>query len=185
MSDTKEIFKKLDEHFNLIKSHLKAEYEAITAGRAMPSVLNNIMVDAYDVQNPLNQVASVILEGPQSLFVSPYDKSLASKIEMAINAADLGISASAVAEGVRVSFPPVTLEKREELKKLAKVKLEGAKLSIKPFRERVVNEMKAMEKDGWSQDEHKRGKVELQDKTDAFIKELEEIYKAKEKSLSE
>ena len=172
MSDTKEIFKHLNSSFNLIKEHLKAEYGAITAGKAMPSVLDNIMVDAYDVQTPLKQVASVNLEGPQSLFISPYDKSLVSKVETAINSADLGLSASAVSEGVRVSFPPITLEKREELKKLAKSKLEVAKVSIKPHREKAINEMKAMEKDGWSKDEHKQSKDELQEKVNEFTKEF-------------
>ena len=154
MQNTKDLFLTLDKQIEGIESNLVDSYMSINEGQAIPSVLNVVMVDVYGTKVPLQQISTINIEGAKSLIISPYDVNQTKIIEQAITSAKLGLSVSSFDSGVRVTFPPMTEENRVELQKMAKQKFEDAKNKIKPHREKIINEIKIMEKEGMSKDDH-------------------------------
>lgn len=160
---------------------LGKEYASLHTGQATPMVLDSIMVDSYGTKQPLRNVASISIEDPKTLRVTPWDKEHVKEIEKEIQKSDLGLSVAVDQTGLRVIFPPLTQENREKLAKLTKAKLEDARVSIRKEREDVLREIDRMSREGgMSEDEKNRGKTELQEIVDAANKKLEEIFKAKE-----
>ncbi len=184
MEELKKLFSNLDEKLEQIKKNLSEQYAGINEGHAMPSALDSVMVDVFGTQTPIQHIATISREGVTSLVVSPFDVNQTKNIETAIVNADLGLSAASFGSGVRVTFPPMTEENREGLKKLAKQKLEDAKNTMKPNREKVINEMKKLEKDGMSKDDHASAKKDLQKTVDDFVSDLSQMYDKKTKALS-
>ena len=184
MEELKELFSNLDNKLDQIKKNLSEQYAGINEGHAMPSVLDPVRVDVFGAQTPIQHIATISREGMTSLVISPFDANQTKDIESAITNANLGLSVSSFGSGVRVTFPPMTEENRESLKKLAKQKLEDAKNLMKPNREKVINEMKKLEKDGMSKDDHAVAKKDLQKTVDDFVSDLSQMYDKKTKALS-
>lgn len=163
---------------------LQKEFAGVRTGRANITLLDGVMIDSYGVKTPLNQVASLSVEGPRSLRVVPWDKGLIPEIEKGITAADLGVSTGSDDEGVRVNFPELTAENRENLVRIAKKKQEEAKVSLRNVRGEFVKDIETAQKDGEiSEDDAKRYKDELQKKVGAIQKELDALGDAKEKEI--
>ena len=121
-------FKKLDEKVNIILTHFVEEISSLRTGRASPSLVENIKIEAYGAINPLRNVASITLDDPKTLIVQPWDRSLINAIQKAIEASSLGVKPVAVKDFIRVSLPPLTEERRAPLVKLLKEKLEEARI---------------------------------------------------------
>lgn len=167
-----------------IADWLKREYQSIRTGMASPAILDNIKIEAYGVPTPLNQLASVQIEGAKSLIVAPYDKSINKQIEKAIIDENLGVSVVGTDTGVRISFPDLTAERRDMLGKLAKQKLEDARVSVRKERDTVWNAIQAAEKEGEiTEDERYTQKEKMEEMVKNFNKELEEILKNKEAEI--
>ncbi|MBX4199926.1 ribosome recycling factor [Candidatus Parcubacteria bacterium] len=165
---------------------LKKEYTSLRGGQASPAVLDTVSVDSYGTKTPISHVASVLSEGPKSLRITPWDKSVASSIDMAIREANLGVSVSMDDKGLRVSFPDLTNDRRQVLIKLAKQKLEEARIALRSERQKVLNDLDKQEKEGkLSEDEKTREKNELQKLIDEANKKLEDILEKKEKEILE
>jgi ribosome recycling factor len=165
---------------------LKKEYTGIRTGRAAPAILDGVLVNAYGNKSPINQVATVSIEGPKSLRITPWDKSVAKDIDSAIREANLGVSVSLDDQGLRIIFPDLTSERRTLLIKAAKEKLEEARISLRSEREKVLSDIDRKEKDGeLSQDEKFRYKAELQKLVDEANKKLDELAQNKEKEIAE
>lgn len=165
---------------------LKREFSGVRTGRATPALLDNIRVEAYGSKMPLNQVGTVSVEDARTIRVSPWDASQAKEIEKAITLANLGVSVGADDKGVRVSFPELTSERRESLMKLAKSKVEDARITLRGIRDEVWNDIQRKEKDGdMSEDEKFRGKEEMQKHIDAGNKTFDELLKKKEVEIFE
>lgn len=165
---------------------LRKEYSGLRTGKASPNILDGVLVDAYGSKMPINQVANVGLEGPQSIRITPWDTSVTKSIESAIQTSNLGLSVSLDDKGLRVNFPSLTGERRVELTKVAKQKLEEARVRVRNEREKVHSDADKQEKDGsMSKDEAFRTKQELQKLVDETNKKLEEAYEKKEKEISE
>ncbi len=159
---------------------IKNEYTSIRTGRATPSILDSVRVDSYGTKVPISQVASVLGEGPKSLRIAPWDKGQVRSIDTAIREANLGVSVSVDDQGVRVSFPDLTNDARQTLLKLAKQKLEEARIRVRTERQGVLNGLKDLD-----EDTKKRSEQKLQKEVDEINKKLEELYEKKEKEILE
>ncbi len=177
-------FTALKSNTKLTEDWLIKEFGGIRASRANPNVLDGIMVESYGSKMPIKQVAAITLDDPKSIRIAPYDASQNKAIEKAITLANLGLSVSVDDRGVRVSFPDLTSERRESLMKIAKEKLEKAKITLRQHRDEAVKAIDAKEKSKEiSEDEKFKSKAELQKIIDETNKKLEELYAKKEKEL--
>jgi ribosome recycling factor len=165
---------------------LKKEYSAIRTGRAAPAILDGVQVNAYGSKVPINQVATISIEGPKSIRISPWDKGVAKDIDSAIRESNLGVSVTLDDQGLRVIFPELTSDRRSMLIKLAKEKLEEARVTIRGEREKVHGDIDRKEKAGEiSEDDKFRYRSELQKLVDETNKKLEELFDKKEKEITE
>ena len=165
---------------------LKKEFSSIRTGRAAPAILDSIKVDAYGGDMPINQVANISVEDARMLRISPWDATLSKAIEKAIMVSDLGLSVTVDDKGIRVVFPDLTSERRVSLIKIAKQKLEDAKIAIRTEREKALKEIDKQEKEkAISEDEKFRLKNELQKILDESNRSLDEVFTKKEKEITE
>ena len=158
---------------------LKKEYTSIRTGRAMPSILDRVSVSAYGSSAPINQLATVSVEDPKTLRLTVWDKNAIKDIDKAIRESNLGLSVAVDATGLRVSFPELTSERRSMLSKVAKEKLEEARVAVRTEREKVINRSKDL-----SEDDKFRLKNDLQKLVDEINKKLEELFNKKETEIS-
>lgn len=167
-----------------IEEFLSKEYRELNAGRASPMVLDSIAVEAYGSYQPVKNVASISIEDPKTLRVAPWDKNQIKDIERAILAANLGLSVATDEAGMRIIFPQLTTETRERLIKVLKEKLEESRIVLRKEREKVIDDITTLEKEGkMTEDERFRGKDELQKLVDEGNSKLEEIFEKKQKEV--
>lgn len=160
---------------------LKRNFGTIRTGKVSTSVLDNIKIDYYGTLTPLNQVASVMAQDATTIAVSPWEKNLLKDIEKAIQEANIGVNPNNDGEQVKLFFPPMTVEQREESVKKAKAMGEDAKVAIRNIRKDSNNRVKKLEKDKEiTQDESKKAQDEVQKITDEFISKVDETFKNKE-----
>jgi ribosome recycling factor len=163
---------------------LKGEYRSISTGRATPQVLDLIHIDMYGARTQLAHAASVNIEDPRTLRVSPWDKTILGTLEKAINDADLGLSVSSDADGLRVHFPSLTTETRQKLVKLLKDRLEDSRVRVRALREETNKDIDAREKGGeYGEDDKRRYREEMQALVDEANNTLEELFQKKEKEV--
>ena len=178
-------FTKLKNKIKETEDWVKKEYTGIRTGMASPQLLDSIIVESYGQRLPLNQVGSVSVADPKSLLVSPWDATQVKAVEKAITVANLGVSLKTDEKSVRVFFPELTSERREILMKLAKEKLEQAKITLRGVRDEVVKDIDTKEKEGgMGEDEKFRFKAEMQKLVDAGNAALEVILVKKEKEIT-
>lgn len=177
-------FTKFNDAVKEAEEWLKKELTLLRTGRANSSVLDSIYVESYGSMSPIAHVASVSLEDPRTIRVAPWDKGQIKAIEQAINKADIGISVSSDDAGLRVIFPELTGERRVQIVKLLKDRVEDAKITMRKAREAVVTDLKNAEKDGvLSEDEHFKAKEELQKLVDNANAKFDEISAKKEQEI--
>lgn len=177
-------FKQLDTKLAGAKEWLMREYQSLRTGRASPAILDSVKVSAYGSLMPLNQVATVRIEGARSLVVQPFDTSLAKDIERGLVDADLGVGVASDSSGIRVSFPELTSERREQLIKIAKGKLEEARTTVRGGRDECWKDIQDQEKEGTlTEDDKFRLKDEMQKKVDAMNGELQTLFEKKETEM--
>ncbi len=157
---------------------MSKEYTQLNTGRASPMVLDGIAVEVYGAFQPIKNVASVSIEDPKTLRVSPWDKSQVKAIEKAIMASNIGLSVATDESGLRVIFPQLTTETRQNLVKILKGKLEEARITVRKEREKVMDDINAL-----TEDEKFKGKEDLQKIVDETNRNLEAIFEKKEKEV--
>lgn len=158
----------------------------IRAGRAHPSLLDNIMVSYYGNDTPLNQVAAIHVEGALALSVKPWEKQMTAAVEKAIRMSDLGLNPATTGDTIRVPLPPLSEERRKEPIKKVKNEGEHAKVAIRNIRRDCNTTFKDLQKDKEiSEDEQRKGEDKVQKLTDNYIKKIDEILDRKEKDLME
>ena len=164
---------------------MKHELSSVRTGLATPALLDGVSVEAYGSRTPLSQVASINLEDPRTIRIAPWDATLIKDIEKAISVADLGVSTSADEKGVRVIFPELTGERRLEMGKKVKTKLEEGRVKLRSARERVWNDIQKKEKEGgMSEDEKFRAKEEMEKMVQEGNKLMEALAVRKEKEIT-
>jgi ribosome recycling factor len=165
---------------------LKKEFSSIRTGRATPAILDGIKVEVYGSDMPISQVANISVEDARMLRIVPWDGNVTKSIEKAILISDLGLSVTVDDKGLRVVFPDLTSDRRQNLVKVAKQKMEDAKIKIRGDREKVLKDIDKKEKEGgMSEDEKFRFKAELQKILEDSTKVLEEAFTKKEKEILE
>lgn len=171
---------------NDLQEWLKKEYSTIRTGRATPAILDGVNVEAYGSFMPINQLANITVEDARMIRISPWDTTQTKSIEKAIVASGLGLSVAVDGSGLRIMFPELTSDRRTALLKIAKQKLEDAKVTLRGEREKILKDVEAQEKIGdISEDEKFRTKAELQKMIDEAGFTLEALYTKKEKEISE
>ncbi len=177
-------FKNFDSKIGAAKEWLSKEYRGLRTGRAAPAILDGVQVSAYGSLMPLKQVGNVSVEDARTLRVSAYDASLIKDIERAISAANLGVGTGSDGASVRVTFPELTSERREQLVKLAKGKLEEARTTVRLARDESWKEIQNREKEGTlTEDDKFILKEDLQKKVDAANEELQQAFERKEEEM--
>lgn len=165
---------------------LKKEFTGIRTGRASPAILDGVKVEAYGSDMPITQLANVSVEDARMLRITPWDLSVAKSIEKAIQVSNLGLSVTVDDKGLRVIFPDLTSDRRQALIKIAKQKLEDARVAVRTEREKAIKEIDRDEKEKKiSEDEQFRMKADLQKIIDDGTKILDEMFTKKEKEIGE
>ncbi len=163
---------------------LVREYSNVRTGKATPQILDNVMVESYGSKMPIKHVAAISIEDAKTLRVSPWDKSQIGIIQKSIEQSNMGLSVSPDTDGLRLSFPALTEERRKMLMKIVSEKLEDGRISIKKEREKIWGDIQDKEKGGeLSEDEKFKAKDELQKIVDDANKKLEEMADRKEKEI--
>ncbi len=163
---------------------LKKELATIRTGRATPTLIEHIKVEYAGVPTPLNQVAGISAPEAKLLVIQPWDKSSIRSIEKAILTSDLGLNPVSDGNVIRINIPPLSAERRQELIKVVRRRIEERRIAIRNLRREAMDELKESEKNkDISQDEHKRALNQLQKLTDSSITDTEQIGQDKEAEL--
>lgn len=161
---------------------LEDKFASVRAGRANPSMLDEVFVDYYGTKTPLKQLATIFVPEARQISVKPFDKSLLGKIEKAIFEANLGVTPNNNGESVFITIPPLTEERRKELVKQVKEYAEEGRISIRNIRKEIIDIIK---KDDLPEDEERNIVESLQEVVNDYNKKIEEKTKEKEKDLME
>lgn len=164
--------------------HVAGEFSTVRTGRANPQILSRVMVDYYGQPTSLLQLASVSVPEPRLLVVAPFDKGSMSNIERAISQSDLGLNPSNDGQVIRLSFPPLTAERREDLIRLVRHMTEEGRVAVRNIRRHAKADIEALQGE-ISDDDIRRAEKELQDVTDRHIDRVDALLENKEAELRE
>ena len=166
--------------------HLHTELGKVRTGRASVSLVEDIKVDYYGNPTPLAQTATLGTPDSKTITIAPWDASILGTIEKAIQASDLGLTPSNDGKMIRLTIPPLTTERRQQLTKIVKKYGEDCKIAIRNIRRDFNDKVKAMEKDhSISKDDERRGHDSIQKTTDKYVAEVDQIVQGKEKDVME
>jgi ribosome recycling factor len=165
---------------------LMRDLASIRTGRASPALVDRLTVDYYGTQTPLNQIAGVTAPEARLLVIQPWDKGALSAIERAIQMSDLGLTPNNDGQVIRLSIPQLTEERRKDLVKQLKSKIEDGKVSIRNVRRDAIDSLKELQKEKEiGEDDERRAESEIQDLTNKFIEEADALGQAKEEEVLE
>jgi ribosome recycling factor len=168
---------------NKALEHLKSDLLKIRAGKASPSMLTGVMVEAYGMMNPINQLANITTPDGRTLSIQPFDKSTLNSIEKGILQANIGLTPQNDGEFIRLNIPPLTEDRRREMAKATKSEGENAKISLRSARKEAMDYIKSLEKDGLSEDAAKSAEEEVQKLVVDYTARVEKILQAKEQEI--
>lgn len=165
---------------------MRREFGSVRTGKASPSLLDSVRVEAYGSQMPLNQVASVSIPEARMMVIQPWDQAMLGPIERGIQMADLGLNPSNDGKVVRLPIPPLTEERRKEFVRLLHKMSEEGRIAIRQARKDANEEIKQRQKDGdISEDDARREQDEVQKLTDRHVEKIEEMLRHKEAEILE
>jgi ribosome recycling factor len=156
----------------------------LRTGRAHPSLIEGLKVDAYGSDTPLNQVANISVEEGRTLVVTPWDRNMVQAIEKAIHKSDLHLTPNTAGTVIRIPLPPLTEERRRDILKVVRADAEDAKVSVRNVRRDAIAEVKeALKEKLISQDDERRGADEIQKLTDKAVADIDALLAGKEKEI--
>ena len=165
---------------------LESELRTIRTGRASPALVERLQIEYYGTLTPLNQLATISTPEPQLLTIRPYDPSSLRDIERAIFTSDLGLTPSNDGKLIRLVIPPLNEERRLELVKVVRRRVEEGKVTIRNCRRDALEELREFEKEKLiPEDEFYRARDELQELTDRYIEEIDKVQERKEQEIKE
>ena len=165
---------------------LKNNLNKVRTGRAHASLLDNISVDYYGMETPLNQVGNISVPDARNLSITVFDKGMIAAVEKAIMKSDLGLNPQSNGTLIRIPLPPLTEERRKDLVKVVRGEAEGGKIAIRNVRRDANSDIKALQKEKEiSEDEQHQAEDEIQKITDTFVKQVDELLVKKEAELME
>jgi ribosome recycling factor len=172
------------ENFTKAIEFFKKDILSLRTGRANPSMLDNVYVDAYGAKVLINTLANINVSDKASIIIAPWDKSILKDIEHGIVAAELGISVVNEGDKIRLSMPPLTEENRKDLVKKLGIKMESARIELRKVRDEIKTDIeRAFEAKEMSEDDKFRFVKELDEETSKFNSEVKEIKEVKEKDI--
>jgi len=169
------------EQMNKTLAHVSNELTKIRAGKAVPSMLDGIMVSYYGTMSPLNQVSSITTPEARTIFIKPWEKNLIQEIEKSIMAANLGLTPQNDGQQVIINIPMLTEERRKQLVKQVHGECEQGKVGIRAIRKDTNEQLKKIK--GVSEDDVKNGEEAVQKTTDEFIGKIDALMKKKEAEI--
>jgi len=179
-----EIKENAKEHMQKSIEALKKDFTTLRSGKVSVNILDNVKVDYYGTPTALNQVATVLATDATTITVSPWEKNILKDIEHAIQGANIGVNPNNDGESIKLFFPPMTVEQRQESAKKAKAMGEKAKVAIRNVRKDANNKIKHLEKEKEiTEDDSKRAHDDIQKLTDDFVGEVDKLVKNKEAEL--
>ena len=183
--DTSAIFNKIKNDMGKGIDHALSEFNNLHTGKASPSMLEGIKVNAYGSSMGLKECAAITTPDAKTIMVQPWDKSIIGDIEKAIQNANLGLNPIADGGILRVPVPELTGERRQELVKTAGSIAEDSKIRIRQIRRDALVQLKDSQKEGLSEDDYKRSEKEVQKEHDEFIKKINDCLAKKEAELKQ
>jgi len=178
------IFEHTQEHMSKSIDALKREFASLRTGKVTTGIVDNIRVDYYGTPTALNQVGNVIATDATTISITPWEKNLLGDIEKAIQEANIGVNPNNDGDFIKLFFPPMTSEQRQEIVKQAKAMVETAKIAIRNVRKDGNDKIKKLEKEKEiSEDESKKAQEQIQKLTDEHIAKIEEAFKTKEADI--
>ncbi len=179
-----EIFEHTKENMQKGIDALKRDFSTLRTGKVTTGIVDNIKIDYYGTMTALNQVGSVIATDATTISITPWEKTLLPVIEKAIQEANIGVNPNNDGDFIKLFFPPMTSEQRQEIVKQAKGMVEHSKVSIRNVRKDGNDKIKKLEKDKEiSEDESKKAQDQIQKITDEYIAKVDETFKAKEADI--
>jgi ribosome recycling factor len=178
--------KKAEERMNKALDALRKEFATLRTGRASLGMLDGIMVDYYGTPTALNQVANMAVPDPRTITIQPWEPKMLGEIEKSILKSDVGLTPGNDGKIIRLSIPPLTEERRQQIVKHAKKLAEDARIVVRNIRRDINDEIKKKSKDKeahMSEDEIKKLQDEIQKTTDSYIKKIDEFLVHKEKEI--
>lgn len=183
MSDIKTALDQAKSLMEKAISHLEIELQKVRAGKANPVMLENVMVDYYGSKVPISNTASVNTQDSRTLVIQPWEKSMLTPIEKAIQMANLGLNPQNDGVIIRIVVPALTEERRRDLTKASKNLGEEAKVAIRTIRKDTMERIKKLQKDGLPEDEAKDGETKTQALTDLHVTKVDKHIEQKEKEI--
>lgn len=163
---------------------LDRDYGAVRAGRANAAVLDKVLVEYYGTPTPIQQMAAVSVPDPRTLQIQPWDATTLKDIEKAIQTSDIGINPQNDGRVIRLTFPPLTEERRKDIVKDVRKMAEDSKVAVRSVRRDAIEKLKAMKKaNEITEDDQANGEKKIQTVTDKFCKEIDDLAAAKEKEI--
>lgn len=182
-SDPDKLLQETEQSMKKSIQHLESEIRKIRAGKANPNMLDGINVEYYGMNTPLNQIANVTAPDAKTIVIQPFEKGMVENIDKAIQMANIGLNPTDDGNLIRINIPALTEERRKDLVKKVKNEAENAKVSIRNTRKEVNNQIKALQKEGLSEDEAKSVEEDVQKLTDKYIGKVDSHSEAKENEL--
>ena len=180
----RDVLTDMDRKMNRTIEALRRDLATVRTGRATPSLVENITVEYYGVPTPLNQLASISAPDSRALLIQPWDKQAMREVEKSLMKSELGFNPSNDGNIITVPIPPLNQERRQELVRLLKRKIEEGKISLRNVRRDGVETLRKMERDKHiSQDENRRSQEQLQKATDVHIRTTDQVAAAKEAEI--
>jgi ribosome recycling factor len=182
----KDILREAAERMQAALNALEEDLSGIRTGRASPGLVERLTVDYYGTYTPMIQLASISVPEPRQLLIRPFDPSSLKDLEKAIMASDLGLTPNNDGKVIRLTIPQLTEERRRELVKVVRNRMEETKVKIRNVRRDLIRDLREFEKEGLiSEDDQERGEKDLQELTDKINDKVEEIGERKEKEIME
>ncbi len=179
-----EIFNTCETKMKSSIEHMQRDFKTLRTGKVTTSVLDNVKIDYYGTPTPLDQIGSVIATDATTIVINPWEKHLLGDVESAINSANIGVNPNSDGEQIKLFFPAMTVEQRQESAKQMRGMGENAKVSIRNDRKHANDQIKKLEKDKEvTQDESKSAQDTIQKTSDKFITNIDSILKDKEAEI--
>ena len=179
-----EIYAQTKDHMEKSIEALKKDYKSLRTGKVNVNILDGIRIDYYGTPTDLSQVGSVLSPDATTIVINPWEKNLLGVIDKALQAANIGVNPNNDGVVIKLFFPPMTTDQRENTVKQAKVMTDNAKVAIRNIRQNANTKAKNLLKDKLiTEDENKRAQDEIQKITDSYVVKADETLKAKEKEI--
>ena len=165
---------------------LQDDLSGIRTGRATPALVERLSVEYYGAPTPLQQLATFSVPEPRQILIKPFDPASIKDIERAIQTSDLGLTPSNDGKSIRLTLPPLTQDRREELVKVVNARVEEGRISVRNIRRDVIKDLREFEHEKMiSEDDLKRGEDDIQKLTDEYIEKMDEVGEEKEEEILE